>query len=159
MPQRIRSFVYQDEEAPRALPSALVQPLPPSFSRSAPCSGFAANRLDVCTPDARHEAGEPAAPAPSEQSEAKGMNYEQTEAVIDAHMKAYGLFARAQRGGAVENLEEFSAREFELRCALLEGRGNGTETETKRLTYIVGFMIVSRVSGGERLAGEAVGAH
>lgn len=135
MPQRIRSFVYQDEETPRALPSALV-----------------------CTHDARHGAGEPA-PTPFEQSEAKGMSYDQTEAAIDAHMKAYGLFTRAQRGGAVENLREFSAREFELRCALLEGRGNGTETEIKRLTYIVGFMIVSRVSGGERLAGETVGAH
>lgn len=136
MPQRIRSFVYQDEETPGALPSAFV-----------------------CTPDAHHEAGEPAAPAPSEQSDAKGMSYEQTEAAIDAHMKAYGLFTRAQRGGAVENLREFSAREFELRCALLEGRGNGTETETKRLTYIVGFMIVSRVRGGEHLAGEAVDPH
>lgn len=86
------------------------------------------------------------------------MNCEQTEAAIDAHMEAYRLFTRAQHGGVVEKLEEFSAREFELRCALLEGRGSGTETETRRLTYIVGFMIVSRVGGGERLAGEAIGA-
>jgi hypothetical protein len=85
------------------------------------------------------------------------MNHEQTEAAIDAHLEAYRVFTRAQHGG-VENLQEFSAREFELRCALLTGRGNVTKTEIRRLTYIVGFMIVSRLSGGERLAGEAIGA-
>lgn len=85
------------------------------------------------------------------------MKYEQIEAAIDAHMEAYGLFTRAQHSGVVEKLEEFSAREFELRRAIFEGRGNGTETETKRLTYIVGFMIVSRVSGGERLTGGVFG--
>ncbi|KFC70187.1 hypothetical protein FF80_00969 [Devosia sp. LC5] len=86
------------------------------------------------------------------------MNDEQTEAAINAHIEAYRLFTRAEHGGVVEKLAEFSAREFELRRALLEGRGGSNETETRRLSYIVGFMIVSQVSGGERLAGEMVGA-
>ena len=158
IPQRKRSFVYQGDEELRALPSALVKPLPPSFIRSAPCSRFPANRQDVCTPAARREAGELAGPAPAVLSGAKGMNYEQTETAINAHIEAYRLFTRAQHGGVVEKLEEFSACEFERRRALLEGRGHSNETETRRLTYIVGFMIVSQVSGGERLAGEMVGA-
>lgn len=84
------------------------------------------------------------------------MNYEQIGIAIIEHMEAYRRFTRAILQKSCE-VRECSDREFELRQVLIEGRGDGTQTEIRRVTYLAGFLIVSRARELERLASEMAG--
>lgn len=78
------------------------------------------------------------------------MNYEQIETAIIAHMEAYRRLMRAILQKSCE-AGECSDREFELRQALIDGRGDGTQTEIRRVTYIAGFLIVSQTREREQM--------
>lgn len=84
------------------------------------------------------------------------MTIREIELAISAHIEAFERFAKSPNGQGA-GLRALVETEFAARRVLVNGRGENTSAEIRRVTYIAGFLIASRVLENNRLHGEDYG--
>lgn len=79
------------------------------------------------------------------------MKWQEIDVAIDQHAIAVSRFKEAQKVGR-QNLGELIEVEFATRRVLVDGKSDETSVEVRRMTYLMGFLIGSRVLQYERLS-------
>ena len=78
------------------------------------------------------------------------MKWQEIEAAIDQHLDAVTRFKEAGENGG-QNLALLIEIEFAAREVLVDARGDETRDEVRRLSYLMGYFMGSRVLERERL--------